>query len=481
MKTKILFLIAALGCANLIVVGQNIWNQKANLPASNRVSSVGFGMATKGYLGMGAPDGNFNPSLKDFWEWDPPTNVWTQKADYGGGPLAAGTGFSIGTKGYAGSGYGNITTFWEWDQPTNTWTQKANYPGTTSPGGFDVSFSIGAKGYMGTGDVMTAEFYEYNPATDTWTRKADFGGGPRWAAVGFSIGTKGYIGTGSGTMGYDKDFWEYDPASDTWTQKADFGGTGRWLASGFSIGNKGYIGCGADMGANPCSDFWQYDQATNTWTQKADYGGGPMRDGVGFSVGNYGYFANGCSDANKMNSNNNFWQWSDSICSVKASLFTDDPTTVCAGYPVHLNAGGGTHFLWSTGATTAAIVVSPTITTSYIVSVDSGVGKCTDSKSITIVVLACNTAVSELHSASGQVVISPNPFDESATVNVTGVPKESMQMKVYDVLGSEVRNVNFAGETITLARENLANGVYFYKVILKDQQIITGKFIINKL
>jgi hypothetical protein len=75
--------------------------------------------------------------------------------------------FSIGTKGYIGTGIDNngnlLKDFWEWDQTTNTWTQKANFGGTAREDA--VSFSIGSKGYIGTGadPSTTKDFWEYTP------------------------------------------------------------------------------------------------------------------------------------------------------------------------------------------------------------------------------------------------------------------------------------------------------------------------------
>lgn len=158
----------------------------------------------------------------------------------------------------------------------NTWTQKADFGGIARAGA--VSFSIGTKGYVGTGSNRK-DFWEYDPLTDTWTQKADFGGSETSSTVGFSIGTKGYIETDG------NEFWEYDPAANSWTRKADFGGTARSAAVGFSIGAKGYIGTG-DAGlfnAIPLKDFWEYDPATNTWTQKADLGGKARFRATGFS------------------------------------------------------------------------------------------------------------------------------------------------------------------------------------------------------
>ena len=45
-----------------------------------------------------------NYDLKDFWEWDQATDVWTRKADFGGIARRDAVGFSIGNKGYIGTG-----------------------------------------------------------------------------------------------------------------------------------------------------------------------------------------------------------------------------------------------------------------------------------------------------------------------------------------------------------------------------------------
>ncbi|MFI5164873.1 MAG: T9SS type A sorting domain-containing protein, partial [Bacteroidia bacterium] len=125
-----------------------------------------------------------------------------------------------------------------------------------------VGFSIGNKGYVGTGQCTSTtyanDFWEYDPSLDAWTQKANFGGTARTAAVGFSIGTQGYIGTGAqGNSAKYKDFWEYNPTNNTWIQRLSFGGTARWIATGFSIGTKGYIGTGFDASGDR-NDFWEY-------------------------------------------------------------------------------------------------------------------------------------------------------------------------------------------------------------------------------
>lgn len=59
--------------------------------------------------------------------------------------------------------------------------------------------------------------------------------------------------------------------------------------------------------------------------------------------------------------------------------------TICLGLSTVLTASGGSSFLWSTGATTAAITVSPTTTTTYTVTV-TGSNACTSTASRTVTV-----------------------------------------------------------------------------------------------
>jgi len=109
--------------------------------------------------------------------------------------------------------YGSVRSFTMSRTPTG-WVQKMNFPGQKRY--CAVGFSIGNKGYIGTGNAkgnkIYKDFWEYDPAASSWTRKADIPGGARFCAVGFAIGNKGYIGTGYYNTGqYFQDFWEFKP------------------------------------------------------------------------------------------------------------------------------------------------------------------------------------------------------------------------------------------------------------------------------
>ena len=174
----------------------NSWNSKASIPGLPRQNAAGFSIGNKGYVGTGIYRATF---LSDFYEYDPATNLWTRKADFGGGMTGNASGFSIGSKGYMCGGVSGAR-FWEYDTTADTWTQKANLPNAS--GLFTNGFSIGNQGYGFTGNGVQV----YDPATDTWTKTADFPD-PDGASVAFSIGNKGYAGFGN-----DNHFWEFTPA-----------------------------------------------------------------------------------------------------------------------------------------------------------------------------------------------------------------------------------------------------------------------------
>ena len=308
---KITLLFAILFTAGLnSSQAQGPWKKKPDFGGIARVSAAGFSIGNKGYMGTGFTC-CWN-DYKDFWEYDPVTGAWTQKADFSGAARRGAVGFSVGGKGYIGTGWSGsypdyvyYKDLWEYHPIANSWTKKADFGGVARA--VAVGFSAGDKGYIGTGEKWDGisffynDFWEYDPATDTWTKRSNFEGTARSGAVGFSIDNKGYIGTGKGggdpTLVFYNDFWEYDPATDNWTKRSDFGGTARDGAVGVSIGNKGYIGTGS-LESLFVKDFWEYDVATDIWTRKADFGGTGRYVATGFSIGSKGYIGLGDDGGN---------------------------------------------------------------------------------------------------------------------------------------------------------------------------------------
>src|SRR5687767_4741235 len=84
---------------------QGVWTQKASLPGTARAGAAGFSIGTKGYIGTGYSIISFTSYYyNDFWEWDQAGNVWTQKASFPGAARVSASSFSINNKGYIGIG-----------------------------------------------------------------------------------------------------------------------------------------------------------------------------------------------------------------------------------------------------------------------------------------------------------------------------------------------------------------------------------------
>jgi len=262
------------------------WIQKADFPADARHRTVGIAISNKAYVGLGHYNGaGINVLFNDWWEYDPSTNSWTQKADYLGGLCYDAVGFTIDNFGYVGTGrtssVGSILVqdFFKYNPITNSWVAIAPFTGTGRRGA--VSFVINEKAYVGTGETnlgRVKSFYKYDPNIDSWTQIADMAGNSRTASVGFSIGNYGYVGTGDLFSGPSNDFWQYNPNTDSWIQKSNVGPLMRQEATGFELEGKGYIltGQNNDLGIN-YSDMWEYNPNSDLWSKISDFQGTARR------------------------------------------------------------------------------------------------------------------------------------------------------------------------------------------------------------
>jgi len=392
----------------LIRIGfsQGFWTKKTNY--ANGTSSggyliyvdegVGFSIGTKGYIGTGQYTAGFNPTSNPlwFWSWDQGTNTWTQIANFAGPGRMSGIAFTINGRGYVGTGIdvNNViyNDLWEYNPGTNTWTAKANCPVSTSDA---VGFAVGNYGYI-TGNT---NLYRYSPASNTWTYMSAFPAAYRNAASAFSIGTKGYVGIGNNGTTF-QDFWEWDSGTNTWTAKANFP-ISLYNAASFSIGTMGYIGTGDTCDLCVSREFWGWDQTSNTWMQLPYYPGAKRESAVAFSIGCKGYL--GVSDEYDYQGHT-FQDYYEYTPDIPHLANAGDDTLICKGGSVQLAAVTGTGYRYSwtpaTGLSNDTIynpVASPADTTQYILTVTTPQG-CTGKD--TVIVNVGNISVSVLPKTS---------------------------------------------------------------------------------
>jgi len=95
----------------------------------------------------------------------------------------------------------------------------------------------------------------------------------------------------------------------------------------------------------------------------------------------------------------------------------------------------------------------------------------------------CVTGINPILTGSNSVSVYPNPFCESATIsydlsNFTN--NITAEFAIYDVLGNLVRKIVLTEKAakLTLEKENLESGCYFYKLLLDGQALQSGKLLV---
>ncbi len=260
--------------------------------AAYRAFAISFGIKSSFYIGLG---GRFSPD-KSIWEYDLEKRYFKKLKDYPGyvfSSVGGNIGFSINDKGYVVC---VNKEFWEYTPETDTWTQKASFPGTGRVGG--IALGCNGKGYYGTGDngnERFSDFYEYDPKLDVWSKIKDYPGGKVNRGSGFSIGNKFYIGLGSAYLYNYRQFWEYDTVLKTWNRIADYPGETELDAVSFSIEDKGYIVTGAYNDFERNNDLYEYNSLYNIWSKKAPFPGMSRIFATGCSVLGKGIVGSGTS------------------------------------------------------------------------------------------------------------------------------------------------------------------------------------------
>lgn len=132
----------------LLLFGLNasaqIFTQKADLPEP-RYRAFSFAAAGKLFTGCGRDDGDVMNNA--FWEYDPSTDQWIQKADYPTPPARGGIAMVIDGVPYARSGWDGTVSFSDWnryDVATDSWVLM-NEP-TGDMGAYAGVFTLNGKG-----------------------------------------------------------------------------------------------------------------------------------------------------------------------------------------------------------------------------------------------------------------------------------------------------------------------------------------------
>lgn len=79
---------------------------------------------------------------------------------------------------------------------------------------------------------------------------------------------------------------------------------------------------------------------------------------------------------------------------------------------------------------------------------------------------------------SSDVLIFPNPFNFQTTI-VFSEMQTNIEIKIIDVLGKEIKTMNYTGKQITIEKGEMNQGIYFIQISNEEKNIINKKIIIQ--
>ncbi|HNW98961.1 MAG TPA: HYR domain-containing protein [Bacteroidales bacterium] len=92
----------------------------------------------------------------------------------------------------------------------------------------------------------------------------------------------------------------------------------------------------------------------------------------------------------------------------------------------------------------------------------------------------------EISEEGVSVLVYPNPFDYKTTISFSVPETSNVTLVVYDITGRIVAKLydgvaeNNMSHEMTFDAGNLGEGVYFYKLISQDGDVVTGKMVMNR-
>ncbi|MFZ2205519.1 MAG: choice-of-anchor tandem repeat GloVer-containing protein [Minisyncoccia bacterium] len=88
-----------------------------------------------------------------------------------------------------------------------------------------------------------------------------------------------------------------------------------------------------------------------------------------------------------------------------------------------------------------------------------------------------NVGIAE-NSLTADVNIYPNPFTSQTTIAFAQEQKNTF-IKIMDVLGKEVKTINFSGKELIIEKEGMQEGIYFLQIIDVNKKVLNKKVIIQ--
>ena len=81
-------------------------------------------------------------------------------------------------------------------------------------------------------------------------------------------------------------------------------------------------------------------------------------------------------------------------------------------------------------------------------------------------------------SLTEKIIIYPNPFETKTSIDFEE-EQENLNVKIIDVLGNEIKTMNFTGKQLTIEKGQMQSGIYFIQLIDEKKNVVTKKIIVQ--
>lgn len=88
-------------------------------------------------------------------------------------------------------------------------------------------------------------------------------------------------------------------------------------------------------------------------------------------------------------------------------------------------------------------------------------------------------SVDPIQNSITKVHVYPNPFQFTTTLEIENTAYQELQLSVFDAMGRSVYQAHTTDNSFVLSRENLSEGIYFYRLEGDNELIHTGKIIVR--
>ncbi|MEO8763670.1 MAG: choice-of-anchor tandem repeat GloVer-containing protein [Ginsengibacter sp.] len=266
------------------------YSKKIDLNVAGGRDARGYLVFTNGkFYGSTYAGGNDEKGI--IYEWDPVTNQFDKKFDFSSvsGYNPNGSLTLSGNKFYGTAGSGGIYqdyfngVIFEWDPVSNVYTKKIDFGANLEDGyaPFSTLMGYGEKFYgttAGGGVAGNGVIFEWDPLTNIYTKKVDFSSfgqpfaGPRG---NLTLYKKKFYGlTPPGESHGLGEIFEWDPATNIYTVKVRFDSANGFAAFGsLALSEDKFYGTLNLGGINNNGVLFEWDPATNIYTKKKDFAG----------------------------------------------------------------------------------------------------------------------------------------------------------------------------------------------------------------